>query len=87
MIYDDAFKHGLGCALMQNDRVSAYASQQLKLYEQNNLNHDLELAVVVFVLKLWRQLCEVFTDHKSLKYLFTQKELEATKVARIDKGL
>ena len=58
----------------------AYASRQLKTYEQNYPTHDLELAAVVFALKIWRHYlygvqCEVFTDHKSLKYLFTQREL------------
>ena len=54
----------------------AYASRQLKPYKQNYPTHDLELAVVVFALKIWRhylygEQCEIFTDHKSLKYLFT----------------
>ena len=58
----------------------AYASRQLKPYEQNYFTHDLELAAVVFALKIWRHYlyegkCEVYTDHKSLKYIFTQKEL------------
>ncbi|GKV11068.1 hypothetical protein SLEP1_g22354 [Rubroshorea leprosula] len=79
-IYSDASKKGLGCVLMQKDRVIAYASQQLKPYEENYPTHDLELAAVVFALKIWRhylygETCEIFTDHKSLKYIFTQKEL------------
>jgi hypothetical protein len=66
--------------LTQNDNVIAYASRQLKPYEQNYPTHDLELATVVFTLKIWRhylygERCEIYTDHKSLKYLFTQKEL------------
>ncbi|GKV23585.1 hypothetical protein SLEP1_g33294 [Rubroshorea leprosula] len=78
--YSDASKKGLGCVLMQKDRVIAYASRQLKLYEENYPTHDLELAAVVFALKIWRhylygETCEIFTDHKSLKYIFTQKEL------------
>ncbi|RVW79670.1 Transposon Ty3-I Gag-Pol polyprotein [Vitis vinifera] len=61
-------------------RVVAYASRQLKPYEKNYPTHDLELAAVVFALKIWRhflfgETCEIFTDHKSLKYLFSQKEL------------
>lgn len=65
---------------MQQSIVMAYASQQLKDYEQNYPSHDLELAVVVFALEIWRhylygETCQTFTDHKSLKYLFTQKEL------------
>ncbi|XP_073291065.1 uncharacterized protein [Primulina huaijiensis] len=79
-IYSDASKGGLGCVLMQEGRVIAYASRQLKPYEQNNPTHDLELAAVVFALKIWRHYlygakCDIFTDHQSLKYLFTQKKL------------
>ena len=60
--------------------MAAYASQQLKNYEQNYPTHDLELAAVVFALKIWRhylygERCEIYTDHKSLKYIYTQKEL------------
>jgi len=70
----------LGCVLMQNDKVIAYASRQLKNHKLNYPTHDLELAAVVFALKIWRhylygEKCEIYTDHKSLKYLFTQKEL------------
>ena len=65
---------------MQNDKVIAYASRQLKKHEQNYPTHDLELAAVVFALWIWRHYlygvpCRIFTDHKSLQYLFTQKEL------------
>ena len=65
---------------MQNDRVIAYASRQLKKHEENYPTHDLELAAVVFVLKIWRHYlygipCMIFTYHKSLQYIFTQKEL------------
>ena len=70
-----------GCyMLMQNRQVVAYVSRQLKVHEKNYPTHDLELAAVVFVLKIWRHYLygsrfEVFSDHKSLKYLFDQKEL------------
>ncbi|GKV11419.1 hypothetical protein SLEP1_g22680 [Rubroshorea leprosula] len=79
-IYSDASKKGLGCVLMQKDGVIAYASRQLKSYEENYLTYDLKLAAVVFALKIWRhylygEAYEIFTDHKSLKYIFTQKEL------------
>nr|GFC22236.1 retrotransposon protein, putative, Ty3-gypsy subclass [Tanacetum cinerariifolium] len=79
-IYSDASKKGLGCVLMQHGKVIAYASRQLKPYEVNYHTHDLELAAVVFVLKIWRhylygESCDIFTDHKSLKYIFTQREL------------
>ena len=79
-MYCDASRQGLGCVLMQNDKVIAYASKQLKKHEQNYPTHDLELAAVVFALWIWRHYlygvpCRIFTDHKSLQYLFTQKEL------------
>ncbi|KAL0541350.1 hypothetical protein IC582_021392 [Cucumis melo] len=80
VIYSDSSKKGLGCVLMQQGRVVAYASRQLKSHEQNYHTHDLELAAVVFALKIWRhylygEKIQIFTDHKSLKYFFTQKEL------------
>ena len=79
-MYNDASRIGLGCVLMQDGKVVAYASKQLKPYEQNYPTHDLELPMVVFSLKIWRhylygEKCRIFTDHKSLKYLLTQKEL------------
>nr|GFD17325.1 putative reverse transcriptase domain-containing protein [Tanacetum cinerariifolium] len=79
-IYSDASKKGLGCVLMQHGNVIAYASRQLKPYEVNYPTHDLELAAVVFALKIWRhylygESCDIFTDHKSLKYIFTQRDL------------
>ena len=52
MVYSDASRQGLGCVLMQNDRVITYASRQLKKHEENYPTHDLELAVVVFALKI-----------------------------------
>jgi len=82
-IYSDMSKHGLGCVLMHEEKVVAYASWQLKHYEKNCLTHDLELAAGVFTLKIWRHYlygvsCKIFTDHQSLKYIFTQKELNLT---------
>lgn len=79
-VYSFASMQGLGCILMQHDKVVAYASRQLKPYEKNYPTHDLELATVVFALKIWRhylygEKCEIFTYHKSLNYIFTQKEL------------
>jgi hypothetical protein len=66
---------------MQNGKVVSYASHQLKHHERNYPTHDLELASVVHALKVWRHYlmgkhCDVFTDHKSLKYIFTQKGTE-----------
>ncbi|TYK08868.1 pol protein [Cucumis melo var. makuwa] len=80
VIYSDGSKKGLGCVLMQQGKVVAYASRQLKSHEQNYPTHDLELAAVVFTLKIWRhylygERIQIYTDHKSLKYFFTQKEL------------
>ena len=79
VVYSDASRQGLGCGLMQNDRVIAYASRQLKKHEENYPTHDLELAAVVFALKIWRHYLygvpyRIFTDHKSLQYIFTHKE-------------
>ncbi|CAA0808114.1 Uncharacterized mitochondrial protein AtMg00860, partial [Striga hermonthica] len=79
-IFSDASKQGLGCVLMQDGQVVAYASRQLKPHEQNYPTHDLDLAAVVHALKIWRHYlyggrCEIFTDHKSLQYIFTQNEL------------
>ncbi|GFZ15671.1 hypothetical protein Acr_25g0000800 [Actinidia rufa] len=79
--FSDVFPDELpGCVVMQHGKVIAYVSRQLRPHEKNYTTHDLELAAVVFALKIWRHYlygvtCEVFTDHKSLKYLFTQKEL------------
>ncbi|KAL8098259.1 hypothetical protein AgCh_031136 [Apium graveolens] len=80
VIYSDASLKGLGCVLMHHGKVIAYASRQLKEYESRYPTHDLELAAIVFALKIWRhylygEKCEIYTDHKSLKYIFTQKEL------------
>ena len=79
-VYCEASKAGLGCFLMQSGRVVAYGSHQLKNHKQNYPTHDLELAVVVFTLKIWRHYLygkefEVYSDHKSLKYIFTQRDL------------
>ncbi|KAL0536510.1 hypothetical protein IC582_025459 [Cucumis melo] len=80
MIYSDASKKGMGCILMQQGRMVAYASRQLKSHEQNYPTHYLELAAMTYALKIWRhylygEKIQIFTDHKSLKYFFTQKEL------------
>lgn len=53
-VYSDTSRVGLGCVLMQDSIVITYASRQLKKHEQNYPTHDLELAVVVFALKIWR---------------------------------
>ncbi|KAG8503456.1 hypothetical protein CXB51_001429 [Gossypium anomalum] len=80
VVYSDASLNGLGCVLMQEGKVVAYAWRQLKPHERNYPTHDLELAAVVFALKIWRhylygEKCRVYTDHKILKYLMSQKDL------------
>jgi hypothetical protein len=79
-IYCDVSGQGLGCVLMQDGRVVAYASRQLKKHEVNYPTHDMELAVVFHALKIWRHYlmekrCELYMDHKSLKYILTQLNL------------
>jgi hypothetical protein len=83
-VYCDASRQGLGCVLMQEGKVVAYASRQLRKHEQNYPTHDLELVAVVHALKTWRHYmignkCQIFTDHKSMKYIFTQKDLNLRK--------
>nr|GEY62324.1 putative reverse transcriptase domain-containing protein [Tanacetum cinerariifolium] len=80
IVYWDASHKGLGTVLMQNEKVIAYASRQLKIHEKNYTTHDLELEAVVFALKIWRHylygtMCTIFTDHKSLQHILDQKEL------------
>ncbi|GJZ63328.1 putative reverse transcriptase domain-containing protein [Tanacetum coccineum] len=80
VVYCDASNQGLGCVLMQRDKVIAYASRQLKIHEKNYTTHDLELGAVVFALKIWRHYLYgtksvIYTDHKSLQHIFDQKEL------------
>ena len=79
-VYCDASGTGLGCVLMQDNRVIAYSSRSLRPHEQNYPTHDLELAAVIHALKIWRHYlmgthCNIYTDHKSLKYIFTQTDL------------
>jgi hypothetical protein len=80
VVYTDACGTGIGCVLMQEGRVVAYASRQLKPHETRYATHDLECAGVVHALKTWQhylygETFELYTDHKSLKYLKTQKDL------------
>ena len=79
-LYCDASKEGLGCVLMQSERVVAYGSRQLKNHERNYPTHDMELVTIVFALKIWRHYLygeqfEVFSYHQSLKYIFTHQDL------------
>ncbi|KAI3514654.1 hypothetical protein L1887_13250 [Cichorium endivia] len=81
-VYSDASGLGIGCVLTQRGKVIAYASRQLKEHELNYPTHDKELAAVIHALKIWRHYlygtqCKLFTDHQSLQYLFSQKDLNA----------
>ncbi|GKD76837.1 putative reverse transcriptase domain-containing protein, partial [Tanacetum coccineum] len=80
MVHYGASHKGLGAVLMQREKVIAYVSRQLKVYEKNYTTHGLELGAVVFALKMWRNYlygtkCVVFTNHKSLQHILDQKEL------------
>ncbi|WVZ51477.1 hypothetical protein U9M48_002622 [Paspalum notatum var. saurae] len=80
VVYCDTSRQALGCVLMQDNHVVSYASRQLRAHEENYSTHDLELAAVVHALKIWRHYllgnqCDIYTDRKSLKYIFTQSEL------------
>nr|GEU56083.1 hypothetical protein [Tanacetum cinerariifolium] len=80
VVYCDASGIGLGCVLIQRGKVITYASKQLKIHEKNSATHDLELVAVVFALKIWRHYLYgkksvIYTDHKSLQHIFSQKEL------------
>ena len=79
-VHYDASKDRLRCVLMQYGKVVAYGSWQLKNHERSYPMHDMELAAIVFALKIWHHYLygeqfEVFSDHKSLKYIFTQWDL------------
>ena len=84
LVYCDASRIGLGRILMKNGKVIDYASGQFKVHEKNYTTHDLKLATMVFSLKIWCYYLygvhvDIFTDHKSLKYVFTHKELNLRK--------
>jgi hypothetical protein len=79
-VYCDASDTGIGGVLMQDDCVIAYTSRQLRRHEEHYPTHDLELLAVVHTLKVWRyyllgNLVHIYTDRKSLKYLFTQPDM------------
>ena len=79
-VFCDTSSIGLGCVLMQDCRIITYASRQLRKNEVNYPTHDLELATVVHALKIWRHyllgnLCNIYTDHRCLKYMCTQPKL------------
>ena len=89
-LYSDASRIGLGCVLMQDGKVVAYASRKLKLHVKNYPTHDLELAEVVFALKIWRhylygEKCRVYTNQKKSQVPVNSKivEFEAVKMVRV----
>ncbi|GKA09934.1 putative reverse transcriptase domain-containing protein [Tanacetum coccineum] len=89
VVYCNASGIGLGCVLMQRGKVIAYVSRQLKIHEKNYTTHDLELGAVVFALKIWRHYLYgtksvIYTDHKSLQHIFSQKELNMRQRRRIE---
>ncbi|GJW91037.1 putative reverse transcriptase domain-containing protein [Tanacetum coccineum] len=89
VVYCDASKQGFGSVLMQRGKVIAYASRQLKKHEKNYTTHDLELGAVVFALKIWRHYLYgtksvIYTDHKSLQYIFDQKDLNMRQMRWIE---
>ena len=93
-MYCDASKAGLGCVLMQFERVVAYGSHQLKNHEQNYPTHDMELAAIVFALKIWRHYLydeqfEVYSDHKQSEVHLhaAGPQYEATQVNGVLRGL
>jgi hypothetical protein len=84
-VYCNASKNELGCVLIQDKKVIAYGSRQLKPHEVNYPTHDLDLAAVMCALTSWRHFlygpkCELYTDHRSLKYFFTQKKLNMRQI-------
>jgi hypothetical protein len=79
-VYYDALGQGLGCILMQDGLVVDHALRELRKHEEHYPTHDSELAGIVHDLKIWRQyligkICEIYSDHKSLKYIFAQLDL------------
>jgi hypothetical protein len=73
-VYYDASGTGLGGVLMQEGRVISYSSRQLRHHKEHYPTHDLELAAIVMALQTWH-VVHIYTGHKSLKYIFTQPDL------------
>jgi hypothetical protein len=79
-VYCDASGTSLGSVLMQEGRVISYSSRQLRCHEEHYPTLDLELAAVVMALQTWRHyllwnVVHIYMDHKRLKYIFTQLDL------------
>jgi hypothetical protein len=79
-VYCDASSTSLGGVLIQEGRVISYSLRQLRSHEEHYPTHDLQLAAVVMAFRMWRHyllgnVVHVYTDHRSLKYIFTQPDL------------
>jgi hypothetical protein len=88
-IYYDALGEGLGCILMQDGHVVVYASRQLRTHEEHYPTPNFELAVVVHALKIWRyylmeKRCELYTDYKSLKYIFMKPDFSLRQQRKLE---
>jgi hypothetical protein len=92
-VYCDASSIGLGCVLMKEGRVIAYASRQLHQHEEHYPTHDLELAVVVHALKIWchyllGNICHIYRSQEfKVHFHLVGVKHEIEKVARVDQGL
>ena len=89
MVLTNASDTSLGGVVMQNGKVVAYASCQLNLHEKNYPTHDLEPSAMIFALKIWRcylygEKFELYSNHKSLKYFFTQRDLNLRQRRRVE---
>lgn len=79
-VYSEASGLGLGCILIQHRKVIAYGSKQSKVHERNYFTHDLELAAMIYALKLWwhylyGETFDVYINHKSLQYLHSKSSI------------
>jgi hypothetical protein len=79
-VYCDASGTSLGGVLMQEGRAISYSSRQLRRHEEHYPTHDLELVEVVMTFRTWHHYLlgnavHIYTGHKSLKYIFTQSDL------------
>lgn len=82
LVFTNASKEGLGCVLMQEGRVIAYASRKLRTNEENHATHDLEMVAIVYALKIWRPYLQgrkfdLRTNHCGLQHIFTQEHLNS----------
>jgi hypothetical protein len=88
-VYCDASSTSLGSVLMQEGPVISYSSRQLRCHKENYPTHDIKLAGVVMALRMWRHyllwnVVHISVDHKSLKYTFTQPDLNMRQRRRVE---